>query len=132
MAAAPGSGIREMSAGNFTLDEDAISNSAGMDHGSRLALAGVLASYVALGNWVYSCTDTWILANSNPGMTGKALRDWLVTQLMWADNGRLGMMRAADYLNAATSEVPVSVFAVTHNPTKVWSLLCLKVRSLLC
>jgi len=32
-----------------------------------------------------------------------------VAQLLWADDGRLSMMRAADYLNAATTEVRVNM-----------------------
>ena len=33
------------------------------------------------------------------------LRDWIVAQLLWTDDGRFSLMRASDYLNAATSEV---------------------------
>ena len=35
--------------------------------------------------------------------------EYQVAQLMWADQGRLSMMRAADYLNAATTEVEAAV-----------------------
>jgi hypothetical protein len=59
----------------------------------RWALCAVLASFVAFGGLLFSMTDTYILINSKPGLCEKQLRDWLVTQLMWADNGRLGMMR---------------------------------------
>jgi hypothetical protein len=52
-----------------------------------------------------SSTETWIVDNCKCGLTGKQLRDWIVAQLLWADDGRVSMMRAADYLNAATSEV---------------------------
>ena len=48
---------------------------------------------------------------------GKVLRDWIVAQLVWADEGRLAMMRNADYLNAATSEVE-SVAACYENVFK--------------
>lgn len=77
----------------------------GLGSESRIIVAGSLALFVAFGNLLVSATDSWILAHAKPGATAKELRDWLVTQLMWADKGRLGMMRMADYLNAATSEV---------------------------
>jgi hypothetical protein len=28
-------------------------------------------------------------------IAGKQLRDWIIAQLMWADDGRLGMLRTA-------------------------------------
>ena len=77
----------------------------GLSSESRFIISGTLALFVAFGNLLVSATDSWILLHAKPGATAKALRDWLVTQLMWADKGRLGMMRMADYLNAATSEV---------------------------
>ena len=54
------------------------------------------------GHTVVLTSRCWQMAG---GLTGKQLRDWIVAQLLWADDGRLSMMRTADYLNAATTEV---------------------------
>jgi hypothetical protein len=74
-------------------------------HFFRIMLATGLAFFVIIATIVQSNTETYIRINSKCGLTGKQLRDWIVAQLMWADDGRLAMMRHADYLNAATSEV---------------------------
>ena len=55
---------------------------------------------------VHSCTETWVAENAKLGLTGKHLRDWIVAQLTWADDNRLGKLRAADYLNAGTRSLP--------------------------
>jgi len=75
----------------------------------RITLAVVLSLVVAVMTVIQSCTETWIVVNCKCGLTGKQLRDWIVAQLLWADDGRLSMMRAADYLNAATTEVRVNM-----------------------
>ena len=72
---------------------------------TRMILAGSMSFVVILATIVQSNTETYVVVNSKCGLTGKQLRDWIVAQLMWADDGRLAMMRHADYLNAATSEV---------------------------
>ena len=78
----------------------------------RLIIAAILALLVLMGHLLFSFTNNWILLNVKPGGNAKALRDWMVTQLMWADNGRLGIMRVSDYLTAATSEV--NFFPINH------------------
>ena len=50
----------------------------------------------------YKVIIIWI--NLSDPYPHSCIRDWIVAQLMWADDGRLSMMRHADYLNAATSE----------------------------
>ena len=50
-------------------------------------------------------TETWIADDAKLGLIGKQLRDWMVAQIMWADDVRLSMLRSADYLNAGTNEV---------------------------
>ena len=64
-----------------------------------------LSGGAVLATVVQSCTETWVVENAKFGLTGKQLRDSIVAQVLWADDGRLGLMRAADYLNAATQEV---------------------------
>jgi len=86
----------------------------------RLIIAGILGLLVLTAHWLFSFTNNWILLNVRPGGNAKALRDCMVTQLLWADNGRLGIMRVSDYLTAATSEVnflPINHYAdVLHLP----------------
>ena len=67
--------------------------------------AAVCCVYVAGATVLHSYTENWIVTYAKFGLVGKQLRDWIVAQLLWADDGRLGLMRAADYLNAGTSEV---------------------------
>mmetsp|Transcript_16698 Transcript_16698/g.26776 ORF Transcript_16698/g.26776 Transcript_16698/m.26776 type:complete len:651 (-) Transcript_16698:71-2023(-) len=70
-----------------------------------ILLAGACCAFVVIMTWLHSCTETWVINYAKMGLTGKQLRDWIVAQLIWADDGRLNMMRLADYLNAGTSEV---------------------------
>jgi len=64
-----------------------------LDVAWRWTMAGVLSCFIMFGGLLFSMTDTYILVNSKPGECERQLREWLITQLMWADNGRLGMMR---------------------------------------
>jgi hypothetical protein len=71
----------------------------------RMGLAILGGGAVIIATLVQSYTETWIINDIKCGLSGKQLRDWIVTQLLWVDAGRRSTMRAADYLNAATSEV---------------------------
>ena len=71
----------------------------------RMGLAFLGSCAVVVATVVQSYTETWIIHDIKCGLSGKQLRDWIVTQLLWVDAGRRSTMRAADYLNAATSEV---------------------------
>ena len=81
---------------------------------TRMILAVILSVSVVIATVVQSYTETWIVVNAKCGLTGKQLRDWIATQLVWADDSRLAMMRNADYLNAATSEVESVAGAFEH------------------
>jgi hypothetical protein len=51
-----------------------------------------------MGHLLFSFTNNWILLNVRPGGNAKALRDWMVTQLMWADTYTQARQRAQERL----------------------------------
>ena len=72
---------------------------------SKITMAALCAGYVLLATWLHSCTEGWMATNAKLGFTGKQLRDWIVSQLLWVDHGNLSTRGTAQYLNIGTSEV---------------------------
>ena len=53
----------------------------------RMGLAVLGCIGVLVGTVVQSYTETWIIHDIKAGFSGKQLRDWIVTQLLWVDPG---------------------------------------------
>jgi len=79
----------------------------------EISRATTWASLVSLATLfmsiLYALTDAWLIKDMKYGYLCKKLRDSMVMQIMWADDGRLSLMRAADYLNSGTNEVEQGV-----------------------
>ena len=51
--------------------------------GQSLVLSTVLTGIVVMATYCHSCTETWVAENAKLGLTGKHLRDWMASQIMY-------------------------------------------------
>jgi len=65
--------------------------------GQSLVLSTVLTGIVVMATYCHSCTETWVAENAKLGLTGKHLRDWMASQIMYvviSHNHTLAQARA--------------------------------------
>ena len=72
---------------------------------ARMWTATVLALASIVATLTHCKTATWVLQNEKYGAITCSLRTNIVTQLLYADDGRLSLLKTSEYLNIATNEV---------------------------
>lgn len=72
---------------------------------NSLAIAGGIAAGLVCTTLLSVFADYFIVRNRGTSTTRSSLRNWIVSQLLWADDERLSMTKMSLYLNAATNEV---------------------------
>ena len=75
------------------------------DDADSFIYAAVCSVAVLVLTVFQSHTESWLTEDMKQGHTVKALRDAMAVQLLWSDDGRMSLMRTADYLNACINEV---------------------------
>ena len=71
----------------------------------RLWTATVLTVASIVATLTHCKTETWVIQNAKYGAITSSLRTNILTQLLYADDGRLSLLKTSEYLNIATNEV---------------------------